>query len=130
MRLEDKVALISGGARGMGAAEARLFADEGAKVIFVDILDQEGLKVQAEIQEAGGEAEYLHLDVTQEENWRQAMDVVNSKYGRLNILVNNAGIVPEYSSSNALEAITEEAWNHVMDVNAKECSWVQSLRSR
>ena len=93
MRLEDKVALISGGARGMGAAEARLFADEGAKVIFVDILDQEGLKVQAEIQEAGGEAEYLHLDVTQEENWRQAMDVVNSKYGRLNILVNNAGIV-------------------------------------
>ena len=119
MRLEDKVALISGGARGMGAAEARLFADEGAKVIFVDILDQEGLKVQAEIQEAGGEAEYLHLDVTQEEDWRQAMDVVNSKYGRLNILVNNAGIVPEYSSSNAVEGITEEAWNHVMDVNAK-----------
>ncbi len=118
MRLEDKVALISGGARGMGAAEARLFADEGAKVIFVDILDQEGLKVQAEIQETGGEAEYLHLDVTQEENWRQAMDVVNSKYGRLNILVNNAGIVPEYSSSN-VEGISEDAWNQVMDVNAK-----------
>ena len=119
MRLGDKVALISGGAWGMGAAEARLFADEGAKVIFVDILDKEGLKVQAEIQETGGEAEYLHLDVTQEEDWRQAMDVVNSKYGRLNILVNNAGIVPGYSASNVVEGITEEAWNHVMDVNAK-----------
>ena len=94
MRLEDKVALISGGARGMGAAEARLFADEGAKVIFVDILDQEGLKVEAEIQETGGDAEYLHLDVTQGENRRQAMHVVHSKYGRLNIVVNNASFVP------------------------------------
>ena len=64
MRLENKVALISGGARGMGAVEARLFSREGAKVVFGDVLDDEGQKVEAEIREAGGEAVYVHLDVT------------------------------------------------------------------
>lgn len=119
MRLADKVALISGGARGMGAVEARMFAEEGAKVIFGDILDEEGQRVQAAIQEAGWQAEYVHLDVTQEESWRHAMDFVRSKYGELNILVNNAGIVPRYSSSNTVEGITEDAWDQVMSVNAK-----------
>ena len=119
MRLENKVAFISGGARGMGAVEAKMFASEGASVVFGDILDEEGQRVETEIREAGGEAAYVHLDVTQEEDWRQAMDVVTSKYGRLNILVNNAGIVPRYSSADAIEGITEEAWDQVMGVNAK-----------
>ena len=64
MRLEGKVALISGGARGQGAAEAKLFAGEGAKVVFGDILDDLGKQVEAEIHEVGGEAFYIHLDVT------------------------------------------------------------------
>ncbi len=66
MRLEGKVAFISGGARGMGAAEARLFAGEGAKVAIGDVLDDEGKKVEAEINETGGECVFLHLDVTSE----------------------------------------------------------------
>ena len=119
MRLENKVAFISGGARGMGAVEAKMFASEGASVVFGDILDEEGQRVEVEIREAGGEAAYVHLDVTLEEDWRRAMDVVTSKYGRLNILVNNAGIVPRYSAANAVEGITEEAWDQVMAVNAK-----------
>ena len=64
MRLQGKVALISGGARGQGAAEAKLFAKEGAKVVFGDVLDDEGRKTEAEIQEIGGEALYIHMDVT------------------------------------------------------------------
>ncbi len=119
MRLENKVAFIIGGARGMGAVEAKMFANEGASVVFGDILDEEGQRVEVEIREAGGEATYVHLDVTQEEDWRGAMDVVTSKYGRLDILVNNAGIVPRYSAANAVEGITEEAWDQVMGVNAK-----------
>ena len=71
--------------------------------------------MQAEIQEAGGEAEYLHLDVTQEENWRQAMDVVDSKYGRLNILVNNAGLLIEGTA----EETDDATWDKIFDVNLK-----------
>ena len=75
MRLEGKVALISGGARGQGAAEARLFAKEGARVVFGDILDQQGRQVEAEVLEMGGEAVYLHLDVTREGHWQAAVGV-------------------------------------------------------
>ena len=74
MRLEGKVALISGGARGQGAVEAKLFAREGAKVVFGDILDESGKQVEAEIHEAGGEAAYVHLDVTREDDWRTAVN--------------------------------------------------------
>lgn len=119
MRLENKVAFISGGARGMGAVEAKMFASEGASVVFGDILDQEGQRVESEIREAGLEAVYVHLDVTQEEDWQKAMDVVTSNYGKLNILVNNAGIVPQYSAENVVENITEEEWDQVMGVNVK-----------
>ena len=69
MRLEGKVALISGGGRGQGAVEARLFAREGAKVVFGDVLDDAGKQVEAEIHEAGAEATYVHLDVTREDDW-------------------------------------------------------------
>ena len=130
MRLENKVAFISGGARGMGAVEAKMFANEGARVVFGDVLDGEGQRVEAEIREAGGEAVYVHLDVTQEEDWQRAMDVVTSKYGKLNILVNNAGIVPKYSAADALEGITEEAWDQVMGVNARACFWGPNSQSR
>src|SRR2546427_13051075 len=71
-RLEGKVALISGGARGQGAAETRLFVREGAAVVFGDVLDDDGKKVEAQIRSAGGQATYVHLNVTQEVDWRLA----------------------------------------------------------
>ena len=114
-RLDGKVALISGGARGMGAAEARLFASEGAKVVFGDVRDELGAQVEAEIRELGGDASYIHLDVTQEDQWIVAVESAVSRYGGLNILVNNAGIVRRLS----IEETTEEAWDEIMGVNAK-----------
>ena len=73
MRLENKVALISGGARGMGAAEARLFAGEGAKVVIGDVLEQKGRRTEAQIGEAGGESVFVRLDVTSEANWKEVV---------------------------------------------------------
>ena len=115
MRLEGKVALISGGARGQGAAEARLFAQEGAKVVFGDVLDQEGKQVEAEINESGGEATYIHLDVSQESDWIAAIDTAVTRYGKLDVLVNNAGITIRKS----IEDTTVEDWDRIMDINAK-----------
>ena len=114
-RLEGKVALISGGARGQGEAEARLFANEGAKVVFGDILDVEGEKVEAEINETGGEAKYIHLDVTNESEWETAVKESVNSYGKLDILVNNAGI----SIGKNVEETTLEEWDLVQDVNSK-----------
>lgn len=88
--LNGKVALITGAARGQGAAEARLFAQRGAKVMLCDILDGEGQAVAAEI---GANAAYLRLDVTSEASWQAAVKAAVSKFGKLNVLVNNAGIV-------------------------------------
>ena len=115
MRLEGKVALISGGARGQGAAEAKLFAGEGAKVVFGDILDDLGKQVEAEIHEAGGEGLYIHLDVTKEDDWASAVESAVSKYGKLDILVNNAGITIRKN----VEDTTEEDWDRIMAINAK-----------
>jgi NAD(P)-dependent dehydrogenase (short-subunit alcohol dehydrogenase family) len=114
-RLDGKVALISGGARGQGAAEAKLFAREGAKVVLGDVLDDEGKKVEAEIQAAGGEATYMHLDVTREVDWRRAVETAVTKYGQLDVLVNNAGIVIR----KGIEETSEADWDRIMAVNAK-----------
>jgi len=115
MRLENKVALISGGARGMGAVEAKLFAEEGAKVIIGDMLEEEGRKVEAKINEAGGECVFVSLDVSSEEAWQNAVNEAVSRYGKLDILVNNAGI---YRAHN-VEETTSDEWDQVMDINAK-----------
>jgi NAD(P)-dependent dehydrogenase (short-subunit alcohol dehydrogenase family) len=115
MRLEGKVALISGGARGMGACEARLFAREGAKVVIGDVLDDQGKQVEAEIAEAGGEATYVHLDVTSPDDWANAVRTAVDSYGKLDILVNNAGIAVWSARDDA----TIEEWDRVMDVNAR-----------
>ncbi|HSB41033.1 MAG TPA: glucose 1-dehydrogenase [Methylomirabilota bacterium] len=115
MRLAGKVALISGGARGMGAAEARLFAREGARVVIGDILDTEGRAVEAAIAASGGSAIYVHLDVTSEADWARAVDAAVSRFGRLDVLVNNAGV----GGGGLLEHTTAEAWDRGMDVNAK-----------
>ncbi len=120
-RLKGKVALISGGARGMGAEEARLFAQEGAKVVIGDVLEQEGRKTEAEINETGGEALFVRLDVTQEESWRGAVEAAVARFGTLNVLVNNAGIggVRSGEGPMLLEDAAVEDWDRVMDVNAK-----------
>jgi cyclopentanol dehydrogenase len=115
MRLAGKVALISGGARGMGAAEARMFAHEGARVVIGDILEAEGRAVEAEITAKGGEAVFVRLDVTREADWQRAVATAVERFGKLDVLVNNAGI----SGAGRLEDTTVEAWDRVMDVNAK-----------
>jgi len=92
-KLDGKVALISGGARGQGAAEAKTFAQEGAQVVFGDILDEAGAQVEADIRAAGGEAVYVHLDVTSEADWQRAVQEAVGRFGKLDILVNNAGII-------------------------------------
>ncbi|HIM62969.1 MAG TPA: glucose 1-dehydrogenase [Dehalococcoidia bacterium] len=115
MRLEGKVALISGGARGMGAEEARIFAREGAKVVIGDISEDEGRAVEAQIAEAGGQALFVRLDVTQESDWTNAVDLAVSRFGKLDVLVNNAGI-----SSRAFTDDTGiDAWDKIMEVNSK-----------
>ena len=76
MRLENKVALISGGARGMGASEAILFASEGAKVVIGDVLEDEGRQTEAQINESGGECLFLRLDVASESNWHDAVATI------------------------------------------------------
>ena len=115
MRLEGKVALISGGARGQGAVEAKLFASEGASVVIGDILDDLGRQVEAEIAESGGNATYVHLDVTSESQWNDAVAVAVEQYGKLDILVNNAGILIRAG----VEDTTGEDWDRIMDINGK-----------
>ena len=115
-KLDGKVALISGGARGQGAAEAETFAREGAKVVFGDILDTEGQKVEAAIRAAGADATYVHLDVTSEADWQRAVQTATGRHGRLDILINNAAIViPRVP----IEDRTAAEWDQVMAVNAK-----------
>ena len=115
MRLEGKVAIISGGARGMGAEEARLFAREGAKVVIGDVLEDDGRRVEAEVTEAGGECVFVRLDVTSEDSWAAAVETAVSRFGKLDIVVNNAGVV----ARGVLEDTTVAEWDRVMDVNAK-----------
>ena len=118
MRLEGKVALITGGARGQGAAEARLFAREGAKVVIADVLDPDGMAVAAEINELGGDATYVHLDVSREDDWQQAIAAAVSAYGKLDVLLNNAAI---WRGGHILETSSEQ-WDTILDINAKGVS--------
>ncbi len=115
-RLDGKVAFISGGARGMGAEEARLFAREGAKVAIGDVLEEDGRRVEAEINESGGDCLFLRLDVTSEANWQDAIAATVSRFGALHILVNNAGIG---GIGGLVEDTSVEDWDRVMDINGK-----------
>src|SRR6201987_5304557 len=109
-RVDGKVALISGGARGMGAAHARALVDEGAKVVVGDILDDEGKALADEIGDA---ARYVHLDVTQPAEWDAAVSTAVDDFGKLNVLVNNAGIV----ALGQLGQFNLDKWHKVIDVN-------------
>ena len=109
-RVDDKVALISGGARGMGASHARMLVDEGAKVVVGDILDDEG---KALTDELGSAARYVHLDVTRAEDWEAAVATATKEFGLLNVLVNNAGIV----ALGFIGKFDMAKWQKVIDVN-------------
>ena len=115
MRMKGKVALITGAAGGMGAATARLFAREGAKAVVVaDILDKDGEATVASINQAGGHATFARLDVTDEARWKAVVDGIVATHGRLDVLVNNAGI----SGSAEADLYDTAAWNRLMGINA------------
>ena len=114
MRLEGKVAIISGASGGMGAEEARLFAREGAKVVVADIIDDDGEAVARQIEDSGGEAIYVHTDVTSAESWDALVQATLDKYGKIDILVNNAGI----SSGSHEDPLDIDGWTNIMDVNS------------
>jgi 3alpha(or 20beta)-hydroxysteroid dehydrogenase len=109
-RVDDKVAIITGGAQGMGAADARMLVAEGAKVVIADILDEPG---QALADELGDAARYVHLDVSDEGQWQAAVDTALEAFGKVNVLVNNAGIV----QVAPLKSLDVEKWNRVLAVN-------------
>ena len=115
MRLDGKVALISGGSRGMGAFEAELFVQEGAKVVICDVRDEEGDALAKKIVDRGGEAAFVHLDVTSESDWAAAVSEAVERYGKLDVLVNNAGV----SARGSIEETSPDDWDRVMDINAK-----------
>jgi len=113
-RLDNKVTIVTGSAEGIGEATAKLFAKEGAKVVVADINESKGKEVVNEIQNKGGDATFYSLDVTKENNWQGLMNETTRKYGKLNIIVNNAGI----SRAKDIENTTLEDWNDIMGVNA------------
>ena len=114
MRLKDKIAIVTGGARGIGRAVCELFAREGATVIILDLLPQ-GQDVAETINASGGKAEFHTVSVTDKEAVAEVFASVNQKYGRIDILINNAGITRD----RTLEKMSEEEWDAVMEVNLK-----------
>lgn len=113
MRLPGKVAIITGGAHGMGAEEAKLFAHEGAKVVIADVLEEEGKKLEADLNQSGGDTIFLRTDVTIEADWQRLVATTVSRFGTLDILVNNAGL----SSTSAADPMDTEGWRRIMEVN-------------
>lgn len=112
-RVDGKVVLITGAARGQGAAEAEMFAREGATVILADVRDELGEEVAAHIREFGGRAEYRRLDITDEMAWRALIEHIDNVHGRLDVLVNNAGI----SGRIGIMDHNLDDWNRVIDIN-------------
>jgi len=113
-RLENKVAMVTGGASGIGSATAELFAGEGARTIIADVNETAGSELAASLRESGMDAAFVPLNVTSEASWTVALDEVLRLYGKLNVLVNNAGI----SLAKDVEDTTLDDWNRVMDVNS------------
>jgi NAD(P)-dependent dehydrogenase (short-subunit alcohol dehydrogenase family) len=112
MRLGGKVALITGGASGMGQSEAVIFAKEGAKVVVADLLEAEGRQVAESL---GGMGRFVRLDVTSEPAWQEAIAATLSQFGKLDVLVNNAGISGTFDP----DILSTSAWDRLMEVNAK-----------
>ncbi|MBN43303.1 MAG: hypothetical protein CL573_07445 [Alphaproteobacteria bacterium] len=113
-KLSGKTALVTGASSGQGAAEARLFAQSGARVVLADIADDAGEELAKAIRDAGGDARFQHLDVADEDNWRSVIAQIGSEFGGLNILVNNAGI-PLRGGNITNTSLAD--WNRLMSVN-------------
>ncbi len=113
-RLKGKVAIVTGSAEGIGEATSKLFAREGAKVAIADINRTRGEEVAGGIKTEGGEAIYIPLDVTSEKNWQSLIEKTVNTFSKLNILVNNAGIIKIADIENT----SLEDWQRIMDVNA------------
>ncbi|MEO3828593.1 glucose 1-dehydrogenase [Actinomadura sp. B10D3] len=109
-QLDGKVALITGGARGMGKAHVRRFLDEGAKVVFGDVLEEEGAKLAADL---GDDVRFVRMDVSKQGDWERAADIATSTFGALNVLVNNAGILRH----KTIEDMTLDEFRTILDVN-------------
>lgn len=109
-RVDGKVALVSGGARGMGASHSRLLVEEGASVVIADLLDEEGAALAEEL---GPQATFVHLDVTAPDEWDRAVAYATTTFGSLDILVNNAGI----ANGAALTEFTDEMWSKIIAIN-------------
>lgn len=126
MRLENKVALISGGARGIGAAIARIFAGEGAKIVIGDVLEEEGRRTAADITEIGGDCSFIRLDVTNEADWEQAINEAVTRFGKVDILVNNAGI----SARGTVEDTSAADWTRTpWTSTSRALSWAPGRQS-
>lgn len=116
-RLSGKVAIITGAANGMGAAEARIFAQEGAKVVATDIVEDALQELVREIQADGGDAIALKHNVTSEEEWKNVIDETIKQYGKIDVLVNNAGV----ASPKTMFEMEMDEWNKIMDINLSGC---------
>jgi NAD(P)-dependent dehydrogenase (short-subunit alcohol dehydrogenase family) len=112
MRLAGKVAIVTGGASGMGQSEAIMFAREGARVVVADMLEREGNQTAETIKTAGGTARFVKLDVTSEREWQSAIEATVAAFGTLDVLVNNAGI----SGTADLDMLSTTAWDNLMNV--------------
>lgn len=117
MRLQDKVTIITGAANGMGAAEAKIFAREGAKVVATDINEEKLVELSKEIKEAGGEILVLKHNVASEDDWKMVVEKTIEAYGKIDVLVNNAGVAINKNFAN----MEMDEWNWVMDINLNGC---------
>jgi NAD(P)-dependent dehydrogenase (short-subunit alcohol dehydrogenase family) len=117
MRLDGKVALITGGGGGMGMVASQLFASEGAKVVLTDVADQAGEAVAAEIEGAGGEAAFVHADVSKEADAKAMVDAAVERFGRLDVLYNNAGVM--MSADGSVDTTDESVWDTTLAINVK-----------
>ena len=117
MRLDGKVALITGGGSGMGMVASRLFASEGAKIVLTDVADQAGETVVGEIAAAGGEAAFVHADVSVEADAKSMVDAAVERFGRLDVLYNNAGVM--MSADGSVDTMDESVWDTTLAVNVK-----------
>ncbi|MCM3317482.1 SDR family oxidoreductase [Rummeliibacillus stabekisii] len=117
MRLQGKVAIITGAANGMGAAEARLFAKEGAKVVATDLNEEKLNEVVADVKAAGGEITGIKQNVASEDEWKAVVAKTVELYGKVDVLVNNAGV----AMSKNFATMEMDEWNWVMDINLNGC---------
>lgn len=114
-KMDNKVVLITGGALGMGQSHAKVFAREGAQVVLTDINDAAGQATADAISQCGGKAVFFHHDVVSAKEWQQVVAQCIARFGKIDVLVNNAGIL----LFRSLEDITDDEWDHVMNVNAR-----------